>query len=233
MMTSEMVESVPRHPITVGSTRWIVTLAAITALIALSIDMSLPAQPTLATVFGITAETANLNLSMFMIGFAIAQLLVGYLADAWGRRRVLLGGLGLFSLSALACTMSPTIEVLLVCRVLQGIGGSAAPVVARAMVRDTQPAAMAARLMSAMLATLAIAPMIAPTIGGGLLATLGWRSIFATLAACGITLITITQLNLVETLPPERRLVASPVGLLRGFKTVFTTRGTLLPMLIH
>lgn len=224
--------SEPRFPTTVGSTRWIVTLASMTGVIALSIDMSLPAQPTLARVFDVSSEVAQLNLSLFMIGFAIAQLLVGYLSDAFGRRRVLLGGLALFSLSALACALSPTIEVVLTCRVLQGIGGSAAPVVARAMVRDTQPAGQAARLMSTMLATLAIAPMIAPSIGGVMLAVFGWRAIFATLAATGFALLVIANLTLTETLPAERRLVASPLGLVRGFGQFFRAPGTRLPMLI-
>ena len=222
----------PRSPIPIGSTRWIVTLASMTAVIALSIDMSLPAQPTLAAAFHIEDATAGLTLSVFMIGFAIAQLLVGYLSDAWGRRRVLLGGLGLFSVAAIACSFAPSIEVLLVFRTLQGIGGSAAPVVARAMVRDTQPAQQAARLLSTMLATLAIAPMIAPSIGSLLLAWLGWRAIFATLAVCGFVLLVIAHRTLSETLPVERRLVASPLGLVRGFRTFFTTPGTRLPMLI-
>ena len=82
----------------------------------------------------------------------------------------------------IACAASPSIELLIACRVLQGIGAAAAPVVARAMVRDTQPAAQAARLLSTMLAALAIAPMIAPVIGGALLDAFGWRAIFATLA---------------------------------------------------
>ncbi|CAN5734766.1 multidrug effflux MFS transporter [soil metagenome] len=217
---------------TIGSTRWIVTLAAMTAVIALSIDMSLPAQPTLAATFHVEDATAGLTLSVFMIGFAIAQLIVGYLSDAWGRRRVLIAGLGLFSISAIACALSPSIEVLLVFRVLQGIGGSAAPVVARAMVRDTQPGQQAARLLSTMLATLAIAPMIAPSIGSLLLATLGWRAIFATLAICGFVLMRVAHQTLSETLPAERRLTASPRGLVRGFRTFFTTPGTRLPMLI-
>ncbi len=203
-----------------------------TAVIALSIDMSLPAQPVLARVFEISSETAQLNLSLFMIGFAVAQLLVGYLSDVWGRRRVLLGGLALFSVSAIACAMSPSIEVLLVCRTLQGIGGSAAPVVARAMVRDTQPAAQAARLLSTMLATLAIAPMIAPSIGGVMLDSFSWRAIFATLAAAGLALMAIAHLTLTETLPTERRLVGTPAGLVRGFATFFSTPGTKLPLLI-
>lgn len=222
----------PRSPTPIGSTRWILTLAAMTMVIALSIDMSLPAQPTLAATFHIEDATAGLTLSVFMIGFAIAQLLVGYLSDAWGRRRVLLGGLALFVVAAIACSLAPSIEVLLVCRVLQGIGGSAAPVVARAMVRDTQPPHQAARLLSTMLATLAIAPMIAPSIGSVLLHWFGWRAIFATLALCGFVLLVIAHRTLSETHPTERRLVASPLGLVRGFRTFFTTPGTRLPMLV-
>lgn len=217
---------------TIGSTRWVVTLAAMTTVIALSIDMSLPAQPTLATRFDVDPATAGLTLSVFMIGFAIAQLVVGYLSDAWGRRRVMLAGLALFSLGAIACALAPTIEVLLVCRVVQAIGGSAAPVVARAMVRDTQPAQQAARHLSTMLATLAVAPMIAPTIGGAVLAAFGWRAIFAALALCGLVLMVIARQRLSETLPVERRVTPSPAGLVRGFRTFFTTPGTRLPMLI-
>src|SRR3954463_8573714 len=100
--------SEPRAPMTIGSTRWIITLAAMTTVIALSIDMSLPAQPTLALTFNVEASTASLTLSVFMIGFAIAQLLVGYRSDAWGRRRVLIGGLILFVIGALACAAAPT-----------------------------------------------------------------------------------------------------------------------------
>lgn len=221
-----------RTPMQIGSTRWIMTLAAMTAVIALSIDMSLPAQPTLAATFDVEDATAGLTLSVFMIGFAIAQLIVGYLSDAWGRRRVLIGGLALFSLSGIACAFAPTIEVLLVCRVLQAIGGSAAPVVARAMVRDTQPAHQVARILSTMLATLAIAPMLAPTIGTLLLGWFGWRAIFVTLALLGLALMVVAIRTLTETLIVERRQPATPGGLVRGFRTFFATPGTRVPMLI-
>lgn len=223
---------VPRRASVVGSRRWVFTLAAMTGVTALSIDMSLPAQPTLARVFDVTADTAQLNLSLFMIGFALAQLVMGYASDVWGRRRVLIGGLALYTLAALACAAAPTIEVVLACRVLQGIGASAAPVVARAMVRDTQPAAAAARLMSTMLATLALAPMLAPTLGGALLAAFGWRAVFAALAVSGGILLVLAHQTLSETLTHDRRLQASPGGLIRGYRTFFTTPGTRLPMLI-
>jgi MFS transporter, DHA1 family, multidrug resistance protein len=221
-----------RAPSRIGSARWIATLAAMTAVTALSIDMSLPAQPTLARTFGVSSANAQLTLSVFLIGFACAQLITGYLSDAFGRRRVLLSGLALFTISGVACALSPTIEVLIICRALQGIGAAAAPVVARAMVRDTQPATQAARLLSTMLAVLAVAPMIAPVIGGVLLELVGWRAIFATLAGCGILLFALAQLTLVETLPVERRQPPSLRGLVRGYATFFRTRGTRVPMLI-
>lgn len=220
------------RPVAIGTTRWVVTLAAMTAVVAMSIDMSLPAQPTLASTFGVDDETAGLSLSVFLLGFAIAQIFVGYLSDAWGRRRVLLGGLALFSLAGIACALAPSIEVLLACRVLQGVAASAAPVVARAMVRDTQPTQMAARLLSTMLAALAIAPMVAPIIGGAVLSWLGWRGIFATLAVCGALLFAIAHLTLEETLPVERRHPPSLGGLLRRFRQFFGTPGTKLPTLV-
>ncbi|HEY5946409.1 MAG TPA: multidrug effflux MFS transporter [Kofleriaceae bacterium] len=221
-----------RAPSRIGSARWIATLAAMTAVTALSIDMSLPAQPTLAKTFGVSSATAQLTLSVFLIGFACAQLITGYLSDALGRRRVLLGGLTLFTASGVACAVSPTIEVLIACRALQGIGAAAAPVVARAMVRDTQPAAHAARLLSTMLAALAVAPMIAPVVGGALLEVVSWRAIFAALAGCGVVLFLLAKWTLVETHPIERRRSASLGGLLSGYGEFFRTPGVLLPMMI-
>ena len=222
----------PRFPTRVGSMRWIVTLAAITAVVALSIDMSLPAQPRLAERFDVTAETAQLTLSLFMLGFAATQIFVGYLSDAFGRRLVLLAGLAVFSVIGIACAASPSIEVLIACRVVQGAGAAAAPVVARAMIRDTQPANHAARLLSTMLAALAVAPMVAPLVGGWLLHTMGWRSIFAALAVTGLVMGAISYFTLAETLAVADRRPPSLGGLFRSYARFFATPGTRLPMLV-
>lgn len=224
--------AVRRYASVVGSRRWIITLASLTAIVALSIDISLPAQPTLARTFGVTAEIAALNLSLFMIAFATVQIFIGYLSDAIGRRPVMLGGLAVFTVAGIACAVSPSIEVLLVCRAVQGAGAAACPVVARAMVRDTQPAGHAARLLSTMLACLAIAAMVAPTLGSLLLGALGWRAIFGVLAICGAVLLCYASATLDETLPAERRRPATFHGLVRGFGRFFSTRGTRLPILI-
>jgi len=218
--------------LTIGSRRWIATLSAMTAVTALSIDMSLPAQPTLATVFDVSSETAQLTLSVFLVAFAAAQLVTGYLSDAIGRRPVLIVGLVLYAASGLACALSPSIEVLLACRVVQGFGAAAGPVVARAMVRDTQPAREAARLLSTMLAALAIAPMIAPQLGSWFLELFDWHAIFFALAIGGVILTLLAAVLLPETHPPDRRLRGGLSGLARGFREFFATPGTRLPVFV-
>jgi DHA1 family bicyclomycin/chloramphenicol resistance-like MFS transporter len=220
------------RPSVVGSRRWVLTLASLNAVTALSIDMSLPAQPTLATTFDVSAETAALNLSMFMLTFAAVQVVIGYVSDAIGRRRVMIGGLIVFVIAGIACAASPTIEVLLACRAVQGAGAACCPVVSRAMVRDTQPPGEAARLLSTMLAVLAIAPMIAPTLGNALLDWFGWRAIFGCLATIGVALLLWSNATLVETLPVARRTPATMRGMVRGFREFFATRGTRLPLVI-
>jgi MFS transporter, DHA1 family, multidrug resistance protein len=216
----------------IGSTRWVFTLGAATAITALSTDMSLPAQPTLARAFDVSSGDAQLTLSLFLLGFGFAQLLVGYLSDVWGRRPLLLGGLAVYVVASLGCAASPSFGVLIGCRVLQGVGAASGPVLARAMVRDTQQSTDVARLMSIMLATLSIAPMIAPAIGGVVLDALGWRAVFATLVACGLALLWAVRGGLPETLPAERRTPPSPRGLVRNLARFFATPGTRLPMVI-
>ncbi len=208
------------------------TLGAATAITAMSTDMSLPAQPTLARAFEVSADAAQLTLSLFLIAFAVAQILVGYLSDVLGRRPVMIGGLAVYVAASVGCAASPSFGVLVVCRVLQGMGAASGPVIARAMVRDTQEANDVARVMSSMLATLQIAPLIAPAIGGGLLGALGWRAIFAALAGFGIAILVVGYRGLPETLPVARRAGLSPRGLIGNLYRFFATPGTRLPLLL-
>lgn len=208
------------------------TLSALTAVTALSIDLSLPAQPTLARVFGTSSSHAQLTLSLFLAAFAVGQLAVGYLSDVLGRRRVQVAGLSLFALAGFLCSLSPSLDALLALRMLQGLGAAAGPVVVRAMVRDTQPAAGAARMLSSMLAVLAVAPMVAPLLGGALLDWLGWRAIFAALGLVGTLFTALAALTLPETLPPARRAAFSPQAVAAGFAEFFRAPGTRLPTLL-
>jgi DHA1 family bicyclomycin/chloramphenicol resistance-like MFS transporter len=222
----------PRLAAPIGSVRWILSLAALTAISALSIDMSLPAQPTIARDLDVSADVAQLTLSLFVVGFAIGQLIYGHLADAYGRRPVLLTGLLVYSAAAVGCAAHAGIVALLACRLVQGAGAACGPVVARAMVRDTQPAASAARLLSLMLAVLALAPMLAPLAGAFVLARWGWHAIFTALAVSGLGFVAMTWLSLPETLPPERRVAVGPRSVARGLMRFFRTPGTRIPTLL-
>jgi MFS transporter, DHA1 family, multidrug resistance protein len=216
----------------VGSRRWIAVLAALTATTALSIDMSLPAQPAMAREMGVSAHVGQLTLGLFLGGFAAGQMLFGYLSDAFGRKRLLLVALGVFVAGGLLCALSASMATLLCARVVQGFGAAGGPVLARAMVRDTQPLGSAARVLSIMVSALAVAPLIAPIIGGFVLSHLGWHAIFVVLAAFGVALFWLAASWLGETLPVERRTPVCPGAALRNVGVFFRTPGTRIPTVL-
>ncbi len=214
----------------VGSARWIGSLAALTATSALSIDMSLPAQPTLGERFGVGSDQTQLTLSLYLLGYALGQLVMGYVSDALGRRRVLLWGLGIYTVAGLACTVTPGLWFLVSMRFVQGTGAAAGTVIARAMVRDTHAGSEAARMMATMVAVLALAPMLAPLVGAFLLEHLGWRAIFGCLFVCGLVWSAMTAASLDETLGARKPLTF--VDLRIGVVQFFRAKGTRIPALL-
>lgn len=218
--------------ITVGSRRWIALLAALAATTALSIDMSLPAQPAIAREMGVSADVGQLTLGLFMAGFAAGQLLWGYLSDSFGRKPVLLVALGVFAVGGILCAASTGMTLLLAARVVQGFGAAGGPVLARAMVRDTQALGDAARVLSTMVSGLAVAPLLAPIIGGFVHSHLGWHAIFVVLAVIGAVLFALAAASLDETLPVARRTSPTFGAVLRNIATFFSTPGTRIPTLL-
>jgi DHA1 family bicyclomycin/chloramphenicol resistance-like MFS transporter len=212
-----------------GSRLWTLTLAALTATTALSIDMSLPAQPTLIREFSVGEDVAQLTLGVFLAGFAVGQLLAGVLSDTCGRRRVLIAGLVVFTLGGVASALSPSMPLLLAARTLQGFGAAAGPVIARAMVRDTQPVDRAARILAAMVTALAVAPMLAPIAGGFLLELWSWHAIFAALAVVGGLFVAVSCGSLGETLPVHRRQPLSARAVIARVGVFFSTPETRAP----
>jgi DHA1 family bicyclomycin/chloramphenicol resistance-like MFS transporter len=180
-------------------------MSALVALTALSIDISLPALPALQQVFGVGSDRAQLTLSLFLLGYAGAQLVYGPLADRWGRRPVLLAGLALFAVASVGCALSSSIGALLSFRLLQGAGACAGPVLARAMVRDLFAGAQAAAVMASLALMMGFAPLLAPSLGGWLLAWFGWRSIYVVLSLIAVAALAGVWLGLGETLARERR----------------------------
>jgi DHA1 family bicyclomycin/chloramphenicol resistance-like MFS transporter len=202
-------------------------IAALTALPALSIDMSLPALPDLADGFGVGARDAQLSIGLFLLGFAFAQLACGPLSDRFGRRPVLLGGLGLFAAAGLCCAVAPSLPFLLAFRVLQGIGACAGTVLARAVIRDLFSGEAAAAKLSQAAAIMALAPIGAPAIGALIHAAFGWRAIFLLLGSGGLVLLLAAAFGLPETIAAKDRDALAPRALARNAAGFFRSRTAL------
>lgn len=181
------------------------SIAALVALGPLSTDMYLPALPGLTEVFATDAGQVQLTLSLFLAGFAIAQIVYGPLSDRFGRKPVLLGGMLVFIGASVACALAVNIEMLIAARFLQALGGSAGPVLGRAMVRDIHGPNQSARVLSHIGSAMALAPAFAPILGGYMSVYLGWASIFWFLAFFGVAGAALLWLGIAETAPEEHR----------------------------
>jgi DHA1 family bicyclomycin/chloramphenicol resistance-like MFS transporter len=190
-------------------------LGALTGLTALSIDMSLPALPTLAAVFATSAEQAALTLSMFLAGYSVSQLFYGPLSDRFGRRPPLLAALILFAAGGIGCAASASMTQLIWWRLVQGVGACAGPILARAVVRDLYGRQRGIQVLSYMTLVMSAAPLLAPILGGYLL-RLDWRAIFAALAAIGLLVLVAAWYGLPESIPRRDPRATRPGELLRN-----------------
>jgi DHA1 family bicyclomycin/chloramphenicol resistance-like MFS transporter len=220
------------RPLDPRSRLFILLLGSLTAITALSIDMSLPALPLLTKTLHIPADRAQLTLSLFLLGFALGQLVVGPASDRFGRRPVLLWGLLGFTLASVGCARSQGIDALILCRFLQGATACVGPVLGRAVVRDHFSADRAAALLSSLIVVLAVAPLVAPMIGGQLLQRFSWHAIFWALAFAGLVLFGLSAAFLGESLPPQDRLARGPAELARSFGVFLRNRESLAHALI-
>ncbi|MBV9825114.1 MAG: Bcr/CflA family multidrug efflux MFS transporter [Alphaproteobacteria bacterium] len=198
-------------------------LGALTGLTALSIDMSLPALPTLTVMLGASPDQAALTLSMFLAGYSVSQLFYGPFADRYGRRPPLLVGLVLFAAGGLGCALSFSIGQLIAWRLLQGVGACAGPILARAVVRDLYDRVRGVQVLSYMTLVMSVAPLFAPILGGYLL-KLHWRAIFALLAAVGVAGLVATWAGLPESIQTRNQRATRPAELLRNLLDFFSRR---------
>ncbi|QLQ36488.1 multidrug effflux MFS transporter [Micromonospora robiginosa] len=185
--------------------RLVLVLGSLIAVGPLTIDMYLPALPAIVADFATTSAAVQLTLTGTLAGLALGQLLIGPLSDAVGRRRPLIAGLVLHVVASSLCVVAPNVAVLGALRVVQGLGVAATAVVAMAVVRDLFSGAAFATLLSRLLLVMGAAPILAPTLGGGVLRWTDWRGVFVALAAIGALLVVIASIGLPETLAPERR----------------------------
>jgi DHA1 family bicyclomycin/chloramphenicol resistance-like MFS transporter len=206
-----------------------VLLAALAAIGPFSIDTYLPAFPAMAQELGAGPLEVQQTLTAYLAPFAFMILWHGAFSDALGRRRVILATLLLFAASTLVCAFAPDIETLWLGRALQGTCAGSGMVIGRAIVRDVLhdgPAAQ--RLMASVAVMFALAPAVAPVIGGWIFAALGWRAVFGFLFLYAIVLVAACWRFLPETLPRAQRQSLHPAWLARSYLGVFARPAFLL-----
>ena len=191
-------------------------LIAVTALGPMALNIFIPSMPGMVVVFGTDYGTIQLTLTLYLFGVAIAQLFMGPLSDRFGRRPVLLAGIGLFLAGSLAAALAQSVEMLIAARIVQAVGGCAGLVLGRAIVRDTHDREESASMIGYITMAMVVAPMIAPLLGGYLDHWFGWRATFFTVLGVGVIVLGLACLLLHET-HHDRHLGDGPLAMLRGF----------------
>ncbi|MDX8409533.1 MAG: multidrug effflux MFS transporter [Mariprofundales bacterium] len=190
------------------------TVPIIVALLAMAapftIDTYLPSFPAIEQAFHISRAILNQSLGIYLAGFALATLIWGPLSDRIGRKKVIVVGMALYTLASVGCALSDDYSHFLLFRLAQGVAASGGMVVGRAMIRDYFAPQQAQRAMAQVMMLFAIAPAIAPIIGGVLHDLFGWRSVFYFLAAYGLLLVILVQHFLRETLAEDQRQSLHP-----------------------
>jgi len=201
-----------------------IILGVLASLLPLSIDMGLPALPSIGTSLNASPSAVGLTLSLFMAGYAISQLAFGPLSDRYGRKPVLLTGCGLFAFASAACAIAPSINTLVAWRFFQGAGAGAGATLMLAMVRDLFEGATARVQLSYINLTINIAPIIAPTMGVRILAIANWRSIYGLLAVGGLILLLAIALGLDESIKSRDINALKPHRLIGNYLRVLNNR---------
>ncbi|WP_035981552.1 multidrug effflux MFS transporter, partial [Bradyrhizobium sp. STM 3843] len=177
----------------------LVLLVVMTGLAPISLYLLVPALPMLATTFGRDASVVQMTVSCYMVGIALSQLLLGPLSDRYGRRPVMLAGLGLAIVASFGCILAQTLPQLIFARFLQALGGASGMVISRAIIRDLYPRERVGAMISLVIAVMMIAQMLSPLTGGLIEITLGWHAIFYVVTALSVAIAIAVTLALPET----------------------------------
>ncbi len=211
-----------------GFPEFVLVIASIMALNPFAMDMMLPALPNIAATFHITvANRPQAVLSAFLIGFGVGQFIMGPLSDRFGRRPVLIDGMALYCIASVLAITASSFEMLLLARVLQGIGTSATRVIATSIVRDCYAGRRMASVMSLAMMVFIAVPVIAPSIGQAVMLLTQWRGIFIVLMLYGVLALIWSALRMPETLAVSERKSLAIRDVLGAFRQTVTNRQTL------
>jgi MFS transporter, DHA1 family, multidrug resistance protein len=195
-------------------------LAALSAIGPLTTDMYLPSLPDIARQLNASTAQVQFTISAYLIGFAFGQIFYGPVSDRHGRKPVLLSAIALYCIASLACALSTSIEMLVIARVFQALGGCGGIVLTRAIVRDIYSGARAGRELSLIGSVMALAPVLAPIAGGLLQTGFGWRVVFFALVAAGLLGWGIVWMLLPETLNTRAAEPVSIASMARSYRVV-------------
>jgi DHA1 family bicyclomycin/chloramphenicol resistance-like MFS transporter len=211
-----------------GFPEFVVVIASIMALNPLAMDMMLPALPNIRSAFQLAdVNRPQLVLSTFLFGFGIGQFVMGPLSDRFGRRPVLIDGMAVYCLASILAITASSFEMLLVARVLQGLGTSATRVIATSIVRDCYAGRRMASVMSLAMMVFIAVPVIAPSFGQAVLLLAQWRGIFVVLMFYGVIALIWSAWRMPETLPVEGRKSLAVRDVLGAFRQTITNRQTI------
>lgn len=205
------------------SSSLVILLAALAAMNALSVEIILPAIVPISLDLAVDEKTAAMLIGGYFLAYAFGQMIWGLLSDAFGRKPMLLLGMSGFLLASIGAALAPDFNTLLAFRLAQGVLG-ASPIIANAIVRDLSSGTKAARTMSVLAATTAVAPLLAPVLGSGLLVLFSWRAIFALLAIVSTVLIFTAAHRLPETLARKQAARLQPKFILRRSRELLGNR---------
>ena len=205
-------------------------LGLLSMLMPLAIDMYLPSMPTIARDFGVTEGDVQMTLNSYLIGFAAGQLVYGPMADALGRKPVILGGTLIFALASAGCAMSQDIGTFIGMRGLHGFAAAAASVVINALMRDMFTKDEFSRSMSFVVLVMTVAPLLAPIMGGMMMLWFSWHAIFWTIMIAALIAALLVLFFIRETLPKERRQPFRLRIMLGQFVTLFRQKRVLCYM---
>jgi len=207
-------------------------LGYLTAVGPLSTDMYLPGLPAIEASFAAPPGSSQITLATWLLGLAIGQVVQGSLSDRFGRRGPLLAGFGLYVLATIGCALAPSLAVMATWRVVAALGASAGMVIPRAVVRDFTSGNAAARMMSQQMLVMGVAPILAPTLGGFMLAYTGWQAIFWFQVGFGLLAMALITLFLPDSMAEEHRARLDVAGMVARYRSIIVERGFLTNTMI-
>ncbi len=202
----------------------LVLITAMLMMQPLSTDLYLASLPSLTEIFQVPVSTVQLTLSLFVIGFGLAQLIVGPLSDRYGRRPVLLSGLALYLFASILCGLANTIELLITARFIQAIGCCSAVTIARAIVRDAYPPESSAKVIARASTWISLAPIFGPILGSYLQVSFGWRAAFIALGFFSSAVFAASVMRLPETNHHKNPRATDFTGLRANYRHVLGSR---------